>query len=657
MAVLTYLRHILEVVDHPDMINLILHYLLGLPDTVTSSPEAMSNALAKARKRKSMDLASMIAMKPDEAADPLLYTLVDLILACLRSPSHQTIHVTLQLVSAIIKRHHRYAVATLVRTENLYGDIPHRTIGAQQQEVEFLISLAGTIGGHDNFDEVYENILRDTTTRIESHPCSLRLTVPKISLNSHKSPYVPDSLPGAPRDVRPHTIRTDDPLLEVLLDHLELFFLNPVETNLGITETLFDLALCGFMNLEGWLLRHPEKYIYDADDAYQPPSPRGEDEDPLDMDLEELLSDDPKKIDEINRSRRRPTWSSSSLPRLLKTLQLLSDQVVAFRETIPRFNDLLQQRRESFQIADTAATPMPRVQQPSGTPVSGTPGRAPSSVADSRSGSPQRAGGLEGFAQRILKDLNELGTPRLSRSRTNSLAVPPPTGRPNRSNTLAVPGGPPLSTGFGLGSPSPLDRGPPVPPKEFPAAGYNTRARANSRPYTSAGPKWDPVKASQVAAFQAVDQQILARKVGLPVNGKVEPIPLTLGGRIEDDLKEGNEEEDNDGLDRDEGRPTSPAKEITLKLGEQDEETVDEDGKEDDKEDDQGDDQGDDKGDDKADDTQDPAPDTRPTTPPEEKKVSVSHVLTNIIVLQSFLFELAALVQVRAGLFDEVRFA
>ena len=40
-----------------------------------------------------------------------------------------------------------------------------------------------------------------------------------------------------------------------------------------------------------------------------------------------------------------------------------------------------------------------------------------------------------------------------------------------------------------------------------------------------------------------------------------------------------------------------------------------------------------------------------------EVTVSVSHVLTNVIVLQSFLFELASLVQVRAGLFDELRFA
>jgi len=40
----------------------------------------------------------------------------------------------------------------------------------------------------------------------------------------------------------------------------------------------------------------------------------------------------------------------------------------------------------------------------------------------------------------------------------------------------------------------------------------------------------------------------------------------------------------------------------------------------------------------------------------QEKVVSVSHVLTNVLVLQEFLLELAALVQVRAGLFGEVSF-
>lgn len=613
---LTYLRQILESLDHPDMINLILHFLLGLPDVVTTSPEASSNSVSKARKRKSMDLATMMAAKTDDAADPLLFTLVDLILACLRSSSQQTIHVTLQLVSAILKRHHRYAVTTLIRTETFYGEVAHRTVGAQQQEVEFLMSLAGGIGGQDNFDEVFENVLKDTTARLESHPCSLRLTLPKISTINHKLPAVPDSLPGAPRDVRPHTIRPDDPLLGILLDHLEVFFLNPVETNLSITETIFDLAVCGLMNIEGWLLRLPSKYVYDTSDSYNPLSPKEEKEDALDVAADEILSDDPKKVDEVNKCRRRPVWSQSDLPRLLHILQFLTEQVAAFRGTIPRFHDLLQQRREAFQIADSPPPPIkptPTPQQaPIGTPGSATSGFAPSSAHTSRSGSPIRAGGLEGFAQRLLKDLNDLGTP----SRSNS-----PRGR-----------GTPGSGGYGIGTPSSLNKPPPVPPKEFPL-GYDTpikQGRNLASPFTpgSQKPEEDHIKASQAAAFQAIDQQILARKVGLPIKKKVESTPLQLGGEIQQSTEESIEQQKGD----EERPPPPPAKDDPPAKSQADSPAGD------------------------ADETQTTitSPDRR--VPPEERKVSVSHVLTNIIVLQSFLFELAALVQVRAGLFDEVRY-
>lgn len=616
---LTYLRQILESLDHPDMINLILHFLLGLPDVVTASPEISSNSVSKARKRKSMDLATMMASKTDDAADPLLFTLVDLILACLRSSSHQTIHVTLQLVSAILKRHHRYAVTTLIRTETLYGDIVHRTVGAQQQEVEFLMSLAGSIGGQDNFDEVFENILKDTTARIESHPCSLRLTLPKISTINHKLPTVPDSLPGAPRDVRPHTIRSDDPLLGILLDHLEVFFLNPVETNLSITETIFDLAICGLMNIEGWLLRSPNKYIYDSNDSYRPLSPNEENEDAIDVGVDDILSDDPKKLDEVNKCRRRPVWSSSDLPRLLNILQSLTDQVAAFRGSIPRFHDLLQQRREAFQIADAPPLPArPIPQQPIGTPGSGASNFAPSSVHTSRSGSPARAGGLEGFAQRLLKDLNELGTPSRSSSPRNR-------------------GTPGSGGGYGIGTPSSINKPLPAPPKEFPL-GYDTPSKGGrhlASPFSpgSQKPEEDPIMASQAAAFQAIDQQILARKVGLPIQKKVEAAPLKLGGKIQDGTEEndGNHEEVGD------KPPPTPAKNDQSVQSQVDEPA---DGPQA-------------AGD--GDDTQTTITSPERTVSPEEKKVSVSHVLTNIIVLQSFLFELAALVEIRAGLFDEVR--
>jgi hypothetical protein len=39
------------------------------------------------------------------------------------------------------------------------------------------------------------------------------------------------------------------------------------------------------------------------------------------------------------------------------------------------------------------------------------------------------------------------------------------------------------------------------------------------------------------------------------------------------------------------------------------------------------------------------------------REVSLSHVITNVVVLQEFILELVAVMQVRASMFDEVKFA
>lgn len=130
--------------------------------------------------------------------------------------------------------------------------------------------------------------------------------------------------------------------------------------------------------------------------------------------------------------------------------------------------------------------------------------------------------------------------------------------------------------------------------------GLETPSRGSSRAF-SPSPLRDAettlrkqgVPASQAAAFAAVDQSILARKVGLPaMKGEITPIPFP-------NLKDGSAEGSTQGT---------------------------EDGS------------------------------VHGDVEAEEKEVSVNHVLTNVIVLQEFLLEVAALVQVRAGLFGEVRY-
>ncbi|KAL6354861.1 hypothetical protein LRP88_12219 [Fusarium phalaenopsidis] len=678
VAVLTYLRRILESLDHPDMINLILHYLLALPDSVSSGRPGSSSSVSKARKRKSMDLATMLAEKSDITATPLLFNLVDLILACLRSQNQQTIHVTLQLVSAILKRHHRYAVITLLKTEILPLQNTVRTVGAQEQEVEYIMSLAGTIGGDDNFDEVYETVLRDTMSKLESHPCSLKLVAPRVSTTNQR---LPDSLPGAPRDVGEHTLRPDDPLLNALLDLLETFFVNPVETNLSVTETLVNLAICGFMKIEGWLARNPTTYKYDEDEKKQ----RKHDDDEtvdteMDEDLEELpTSPEQEQLKAMERCRQRPQWSQASLPRVFNVLKLLKEQVLSYKQTIPRFEELVQQRRDAFKTADqmlhsSGPTPKPTPAQQD------TPDRRSLDEA-SRNGSPSRPSALEGLAHRLL---SELGTP----SRPNS-----PRGRKELSRSSG--------SGSGTHGKSGL-----APSKEL------SHSRGRGTPGRSRSPNkgrdhTDPVQkakeealARQMAEFAAMDQTILAKRVGLP-EPKIDPIPLTFDKKpmpepVEtaeaeeaEDAKPASPDAENKDETKPEGEETgateavspeqeAPKSEVGETAKTEEADRVEEVAQTEDKE--------------VAKTAEADAPEAEaltetpeapgaevpdavapkeetvqpeiiePPTPEAKTEkeppvtVSVSHIVTNVIILQSFLFELASLVQVRAGLFDEVRF-
>ncbi|KAI0159944.1 Retinoic acid induced 16-like protein-domain-containing protein [Hypoxylon sp. FL1284] len=583
VAVLTYLRRILEALDHPDMINLILHYLLALPGAGSSIPSETEPSVSAARKRKSMDLATMMATQVESSYTPLLFNLVDLIHSCLKSRNQQTVCVTLQLVAAILKRHHRYATTTLLHTESIDRDTARRTIGAHEQDIEFFTFLAGTVGGQDNHNEVYANIVKDTMTRAEGHPCSLKLIAPKLSTNNHKLPAIPDSLPGAPRDVPPHTLSANDPLLNSILDILETFFINPVETNLSATETIIDLAVCGYISVEGWLLRHPRKYSYE-EDADEPASP------PLDP---EFPSDDYEKLRTMARCRRRPKWQPSTLPRILTVLESLADQVDHYRSLVPRFEELLQQRREAFQTADSIVQNPPPNMRP--TPTTGTPLPDQVSQEGSRTASPARPSALEGFAQRIL---SELGTP--SRS-----------GGP-RGRKESVRG----SSGLATPPPRPIP-----PPKEFPI-NYESPSRSGLvRSYSPASHHSgrDSPVASQAAAFAAVDQGILARQIALPTQ-KIEPIPLDFDRKSPGGQADTGEEQ----ADNNDEEPYTP--------GGQDGET------------------GSDVGD------QSIAATPPEATPSEIKTASVSHILTNVIVYQQFLLELAGLVQVRAALFEEVKF-
>jgi hypothetical protein len=529
-----------------------------------------------------MDLATMMKTQDEghEASTPALYNLVDLIQGSLRSHNEQTISVTLQLVSIILKRHHRYAVTTLLWTTQVHSHGPQRPIGAHEMEMEFLLTLAGSIGGDDNFDEVYDNHIKDCMAVLESHPCSIPLIAPKSAGGASKFPGSQASIPGAPRDLSSHTLSPDDPMLKTLLAILDTFFTNGIETNLSLTGTIVDLATCGYMRIDGWLLPDASKYVFEDDD--KDPTDALVSDELDDIDVQEI-----KQLQALQNAKRRPKRTGPQTPAILTHLQQLVDQIQTYRTEIPRFEELLQQRREAFQTASSAnATPIPIRNS---TPKSGND-------SASRSGSPPRPSALDSLAQRIFP---ELGTPSRSHS---------PRGRKERDRT---------SGGYGLGTPT-IKRDVPSPP-QFPMGPDSSRGSSRAfspSPLRDNNTRFrgDSVRDSQAAAFAAIDQSILTRKVSQP-NPKTEtdvlaiPFPNLRENRgINADVVADNiadTEEDVSSVADGESRKPK-------------------------------DDESD------HDDT--------------VKQVTVNHVLTNVIMLQEFVLELAALVQVRAGLFGEVRF-
>lgn len=127
--------------------------------------------------------------------------------------------------------------------------------------------------------------------------------------------------------------------------------------------------------------------------------------------------------------------------------------------------------------------------------------------------------------------------------------------------------------------------------------------------------------ASRMADFAAVDQTILARRVGLPHREEIEPIPLRFNKQAL------SEPDDTIEVDDEENMHIGPGAEELDGIG-------DEYGT--------GDDEGEDLG--------------RESVAINDGTVSVSHVVTNVLILQSFVFEVASLMQMRASLFNEVRF-
>jgi len=331
------------------------------------------------------------------------------------------------------------------------------------------------------------------------------------------------------------------------------------------------LAVCGFMDVSGWLLPDPTLYKYEID---------SDDEDDSTNLIDSAKRIELSQIRAARRARHSPENFDTNLPSLLQQLKLLVAQVSVYRKSIPRFDDLLLQRRTAFHMQNSLQQGAQAVHQSARSSLE--------SVA-SRSTSPARAkpSAFDSLAQRIFPDL---ATPSRSGSRGRS-------GQERSSGTSTPISMPILKQG--------------VLPATQLSAGSDTPSRRKRRAFSPSPLRGaeTTVEETQALAFREVDRGILTREVEIPKTPSSQTSQPSKGT-----IKDVNDVED--------VQPTEPEvgpEDSSPKTGLRDDQK----------------------------DSQDPQ---------GKKTASVSHVLTNVIVLQEFLLELAALVQVRAGLFGEVQF-
>ena len=549
VAVLTYLRCIFESIDHPDLITLILQYLLALQEQ-PSEPPSPARPTTLARRRKSQVLITHLR-SGEEKPSPALFNLVDLILSGLPSRNQQTVTATLRLLSVMLLKQHLYAKSTLLKSRPTKALDESRTVGAHNKEVDRLLSLAEDIGEDDGLEESYEAYLHDNRSNLESHPCSVKLfaftNVAELLGNVEAS--LPVERPM--QSVEVHTVVAEDPLLKNLLVLLHLFFANDVETNLALTQALVDLASCGLIRLEGWLLVHPAQYTFpssreaavgdEMSDVSGPPSNQSNPN--ASTSIEEY------RLRALKLARQEPTWDPDCTAPIPAALDSLVRQVNNYRQDVQDFDTYLAEHKLRLKAplhdeevsADSSGLPRPQ---------SSSNGTSPS-----RAGKDRQLGSI---SERLQPKSNLAVESRSSspRGRQGNISAPAIVGRfshlhisPSRSSSLST------SRTY---SPSPLRTGSPtiIPKIEELRGPVSTGLQRK-------------IRVSSSSASDDIQRRTLSSSESSSVHSE----SAGQAGAAE-----------------------------------------------------------------------------------ETREVTLSHLLTNVVMLQEFILELAALIEIRASLFGEVRF-
>ena len=351
VAILTYLRIILEVLEHQDLAHLMLSYLMG--ETKEPAP-----VLRKKRTRRPSTMNLLRALPSDDslATTPQLFSAADLIMGNLRARREERVIATLRLASTLLKKHCGYSINTLLRTTS--HPRTQVTIGHHEKETELFLGLISPTGLAEHGSQSYNAYVQDAYINLETHPCS------DDPIRSLCSPPKPSQAPPVPF----HAIRPDDPLMRDLLRLFSNFFTNCVELNLWLTRVVVDLCSCRFRSAEGWLLFKPEDGYLDDETFINTLVPENHSQSNLlnefsEMETE-LASDSDDDSDDYvpptstNNARKKPTFTR--FPPLFTMLKTLRAQIAHYKSELydEDLDALLEERRRALGFLDGISNAM-----------------------------------------------------------------------------------------------------------------------------------------------------------------------------------------------------------------------------------------------------------------------------------------------------------
>ena len=357
VAILTYLRIILEVLEHEDLAHLVLSYLMGETKESTAIPK-------KRRLRRTSTMTLLRALPSDDnfSTTPQLFSAADLIMGNLKARREERVIATLRLTSTLLKRRCGYTVNTLLRTTVHPGN--QVTIGHHEKEMELFLGLISPSGLAERGSQSYDAYVKDAHVNLETHPCSDHI------LHTLVSTPKPSKAPPVPF----HAIRPDDPLMRDLLRLFSNFFTNCVELNLWLTRVVVDLCSCHFRSAEGWLLFKPEDGYIEDDSFINTLVPENHSRTTNENLLSEFAemttelqsdSDDDESIDfkidsgrNAELARKKPTFTR--FPPLFTMLKTLRAQIAHYKSELidEDLDSLLEERRRVLGFLDGISSAM-----------------------------------------------------------------------------------------------------------------------------------------------------------------------------------------------------------------------------------------------------------------------------------------------------------